>query len=148
MKTRKQNEQNFQEVKVENEAKVNVQPKEEAKETKTIKVKKVKKPETAKKNVVKKVKKPETAKKNVVKKVKKQAEVNLVEEVITKREVKYIYPADCQDTLSRKKHRQQVRNQLNRLELEMLRIEDKQSKEFKAKEKEYLKFKKANVKSA
>ena len=84
----------------------------------------------------------------VVKKVKKQAEVNLVEEVITKREVKYIYPADCQDTLSRKKHRQQVRNQLNRLELEMLRIEDKQSKEFKAKEKEYLKFKKANVKSA
>ena len=117
MKTQKQNEQNFQEVKIENEAKVNVQPKEEAKETKTIKVK-------------------------------KQAEVNLVEEVITKREVKYIYPADCQDTLSRKKHRQQVRNQLNRLELEMLRIEDKQSKEFKAKEKEYLKFKKANVKSA
>ena len=131
MKTQKQNEQNFQEVKVENEAKVNVQPKEEAKETKTIKVKK-----------------PETAKEKVVKKVKKQAEVNLVEEVITKREVKYIYPADCQDTLSRKKHRQQVRNQLNRLELEMLRIEDKQSKEFKAKEKEYLKFKKANVKSA
>ena len=83
-----------------------------------------------------------------VEKIKKQAEVNLVEEVITKREVKYIYPADCQDTLSRKKHRQQVRNQLNRLELEMLRIEDKQSKEFKAKEKEYLKFKKANVKSA
>lgn len=133
MKTQKQNEQNFQEVKVEN-AQVNVQPKEEAKETKTIKVKKVKK--------------PETAKEKVVKKVKKQAEVNLVEEVITKREVKYIYPADCIDTLSRKKHRQQVRNQLNRLELEMLRIEDKQSKEFKAKEKEYLKFKKANVKSA
>lgn len=134
MKTQKQNEQNFQEVKVENQAQVNVQPKEEAKETKTIKVKKVKK--------------PETAKEKVVKKVKKQAEVNLMEEVITKREVKYIYPADCIDTLSRKKHRQQVRNQLNRLELEMLRIEDKQSKEFKAKEKEYLKFKKANVKSA
>ena len=137
MKTQKQNNQNLQEVKVEkteNQAQVNAQPKEEAKETKTIKVKKVKK--------------PETAKENVVKKVKKQAEVNLVEEVITKREVKYIYPADCQDTLSRKKHRQQVRNQLNRLELEMLRIEDKQSKEFKAKEKEYLKFKKANVKSA
>ena len=134
MKTQKQKEQNNHEVKVEKEAKVNVQPKEEAKETKTIKVKKVKK--------------PETAKEKVVKKVKKQAEVNLVEEVITKREVKYIYPADCQDTLSRKKHRQQVRNQLNRLELEMLRIEDKQSKEFKAKEKEYLKFKKANVKSA
>lgn len=137
MKTQKQNNQNFQEVKVEkteNQAKVNVQPKKEAKETKTIKVKKVVK--------------PKTAKEKVVNKVKKQAEVNLVEEVITKREVKYIYPADCQDTLSRKKYRQQVRNQLNRLELEMLRIEDKQSKEFKAKEKEYLKFKKANVKSA
>lgn len=137
MKTQKQNNQNFQEVKVEkteNQAQVNVQPKEEAKETKTTKVKKVVK--------------PKTAKEKVVSKVKKQAEVNLVEEVITKREVKYIYPSDCQDTLSRKKHRQQVRNQLNRLELEMLRIEDKQSKEFKAKEKEYLKFKKANVKSA
>lgn len=137
MKTQKQNNQNFQEVKVEkteNQAQVNAQPKEEAKKTKTTKVKKVVK--------------PKTAKEKVVSKVKKQAEVNLVEEVITKREVKYIYPADCQDTLSRKKHRQQVRNQLNRLELEMLRIEDKQSKEFKAKEKEYLKFKKANVKSA
>ena len=70
-----------------------------------------------------------------------------MEEVVTKREVKYIYPEDCQDTLSRKKHRQAVRNQLHKLELEMHRIEDKNSKAFKAKQKEYEEFKRANIKN-
>lgn len=81
-----------------------------------------------------------------VKAIKKQVKTNLLEEVVTKREVKYIYPEDCQDTLSRKKYRQAVRNQLHKLELEMHRIEDKNSKAFKAKQKEYEEFKKANVK--
>lgn len=97
---------------------------------------------------VKLVNKKAVAKEEAVKEVKKQAKANLVEEVVTKREVKYIYPEDCQDTLSRKKHRQQVRNKLNQLELEMYRIKDKQSKEYKAKEKEYLKFKKENLKAS
>ena len=68
--------------------------------------------------------------------IKGQVKTNLLEEVVTKREVKYIYPEDCQDTLSRKKYRQAVRNQLHKLELEMHRIEDKNSKAFKAKQKE------------
>lgn len=92
-------------------------------------------------------KKTETNKKEkVVKKIKKQAEVNLVEEVISRKEVKYIYPEDCKDVLSRKKFRQQVRNKLHQLELQMYRIQDKQSTEFKKKEKEYLSFRKKNVK--
>ena len=78
--------------------------------------------------------------------IKGQVKTNLLEEVVTKREVKYLYPEDCQDTLSRKKHRQAVRNQLHKLELEMHRIEDKNSKAFKAKQKEYEEFKRANVK--
>lgn len=92
----------------------------------------------------KKVKKAKETKE--VKAIKKQVKTNLLEEVVTKREVKYIYPEDCQDTLSRKKYRQAVRNQLHKLELEMHRIEDKNSKAFKAKQKEYEEFKRANVK--
>ena len=42
----------------------------------------------------KKVKK--TKKEKLVDKTKKKVEANLVEEVVTKREVKYIYPADCE----------------------------------------------------
>lgn len=91
---------------------------------------------------VKKTKKNE----KILKEVKAQNEVNLVEEVISKREVKYKYPEDCIDTLSRKKYRQQVRNKLHQLELEMYRIQDKQSKEFKRKSKEYESYKKEVLK--
>lgn len=84
--------------------------------------------------------------KKVLKEVKAQNEINLVEEVISKREVKYKYPEDCIDTLSRKKYRQQVRNKLHQLELEMYRIQDKQSKEFKRKSKEYESYKKEVLK--
>lgn len=84
--------------------------------------------------------------KKAIKEAKKQTEASLVEEVISKREVKYIYPEDCQDTLSRKKFRQQVRNKLHQLELEMLRIEDKASKAFKTKEKEYNSYKNKYIK--
>ena len=82
----------------------------------------------------------------VLKEVKAQNEINLVEEVISKREVKYKYPENCIDTLSRKKYRQQVRNKLHQLELEMYRIQDKQSKEFKRKSKEYESYKKEVLK--
>ena len=90
------------------------------------------------------VKKTKSEKKS--KEVKAQNEINLVEEVISKREVKYKYPEDCIDTLSRKKYRQQVRNKLHQLELEMYRIQDKQSKEFKRKSKEYESYKKEVLK--
>lgn len=94
----------------------------------------------------KKVKK--TKKEKLVDKTKKKVEANLVEEVVTKREVKYIYPADCEDTLSRKKFRQQVRNKIHQLELAMLRIENQDSKEFKKAKKEYLEYKKQFVKES
>ena len=94
----------------------------------------------------KKVKK--TKKEKLVDKTKKKVEVNLVEEVVTKREVKYIYPEDCEDTLSRKKFRQQVRNKIHQLELAMLRIEDQNSNEFKKAKKEYLEYKSQFVKES
>lgn len=94
----------------------------------------------------KKVKK--TKKEKLVDKTKKKVEVNLVEEVVTKREVKYIYPEDCEDTLSRKKFRQQVRNKIHQLELAMLRIEDQNSLEFKKAKKEYLEYKSQFVKES
>lgn len=94
----------------------------------------------------KKVKK--TKKEKRVDKTKKKVEANLVEEVVTKREVKYIYPEDCEDTLSRKKFRQQVRNKIHQLELAMLRIEDQNSKEFKKAKEEYLEYKNQFVKES
>lgn len=94
----------------------------------------------------KKVKK--TKKEKLVDKTKKKVEANLVEEVVTKREVKYIYPADCEDTLSRKKFRQQVRNKIHQLELAMLRIENQDSKEFKKAKKEYFEYKNQFVKES
>ncbi len=96
-----------------------------------------------------KAEKVEKSKKDkLVSKAQKKVEANLVEEVVTKREVKYIYPADCEDTLSRKKFRQQVRNKIHQLELAMLRIENQDSKEFKKAKKEYLEYKNQFVKES
>lgn len=114
-------------------------------EEKTQKVKKSKKALKAK---AKKEETPEAAKEKLVNKTKKKVEANLVEEVVTKREVKYIYPADCEDTLSRKKFRQTVRNKIHQLELAMLRIEDQDSKEFKKAKNEYLEYKNQFVKES
>lgn len=116
------------------------------KSKKDLKVEKSKKEETPEAAKEKKVKK--TPKEKLVDKTKKKVEANLVEEVVTKREVKYIYPADCEDTLSRKKFRQTVRNKIHQLELAMLRIEDQDSKEFKKAKKEYLEYKNQFVKES
>lgn len=89
-----------------------------------------------------------TKKEKLVDKAKKKAEANLIEEVVTKREVKYIYPEGCEDTLSRKKFRQTVRNKIHQLELAMHRIEDQESKEFKKAKKEYLNYKNQYVKES
>lgn len=115
------------------------------------KAEKVEKPQEAEKDEKpKKAKKSKKADKEakLIKKAKKSAEANLIEEVVTKREVKYIYPVDCEDTLSRKKFRQQVRNKLHQLELAMRRIDDQNSKEFKKAKKEYEAFKQQNVKES
>lgn len=92
--------------------------------------------------------KKKSKKDKLISKTQEKVEANLVEEVVTKREVKYIYPADCEDTLSRKKFRQQVRNKIHQLELAMLRIENQDSKEFKKAKKEYLEYKNQFVKES
>ena len=63
---------------------------EKSKKALKAEAKKEETPEAAKEKKVKK-----TQKEKLVDKTKKKVEANLVEEVVTKREVKYIYPADC-----------------------------------------------------
>lgn len=91
-------------------------------------------------------KKASTKKKEVVKEVAKQQKPNIIEQVISNREVKYIYPDDITDTLSRKKWRQQTRNELRKLEREMLRIQDHNSKEYKSAQNKYITFQKKVLK--
>jgi hypothetical protein len=91
-------------------------------------------------------KKASTKKEEVVKEVVKQQKPNIIEQVISNREVKYIYPDDVTDTLSRKKWRQQTRNELRKLEREMLRIQDHNSKEYKSAQNKYITFQKKVLK--
>lgn len=91
-------------------------------------------------------KKASTKKEEVVKEVAKQQKPNIIEQVISNREVKYIYPEDVTDTLSRKKWRQQTRNELRKLEREMLRIQDHNSKEYKSAQNKYITFQKKVLK--
>lgn len=91
-------------------------------------------------------KKASTKKEEVVKEVAKQQKPNIIEQVISNREVKYIYPDDVTDTLSRKKWRQQTRNELRKLEREMLRIQDHNSKEYKSAQNKYIIFQKKVLK--
>lgn len=105
------------------------------KETKESKAK-----EEPKTKLVKTTTKKVSKKEEVVKEVAKQQRPNLIEQVISNREVKYIYPEDVVDTLSRKKWRQQTRNELRRLEREMLRIQDHNSLEYESAQNKYITF--------
>lgn len=106
----------------------------------------VKTPKASKKKetqVVEKQPKKITLKKKVSQVEKEVDDINkttLVEQVVSNREVKYIYPADVNDTLSRKSWRQKVRNKLHKLEMAMYRIKDQNSKEFAKARKEYEDF--------
>lgn len=111
------------------------------KETKESKAK-----EEPKTKLVKTTTKKVSKKEEVVKEVAKQQKPNIIEQVISNREVKYIYPEDVVDTLSRKKWRQQTRNELRKLEREMLRIQDHNSKEYKAAQNKYITFQKKVLK--
>lgn len=122
----------------------------EAKASKTQKPKETKeskaKEEPKAKLVKTTTKKASTKKEEVVKEVSKQQKLNIIEQVISNREVKYIYPDDVTDTLSRKKWRQQTRNELRKLEREMLRIQDHNSKEYKSAQNKYITFQKKVLK--
>nr|UWG79274.1 MAG: hypothetical protein [Bacteriophage sp.] len=111
------------------------------KETKESKAK-----EEPKAKLVKTTTKKVSKKEEVVKEVAKQQKPNIIEQVISNREVKYIYPEDVVDTLSRKKWRQQTRNELRKLEREMLRIQDHNSKEYKFAQNKYITFQKKVLK--
>jgi len=103
------------------------------------KAKKDKKDKKEKKAKVLETKEAKKAK--VTKEVAAQQKEAILEEVISKREVKYIYPEDVKDTLARKTWRQKTRNELHRLELAVSRIKDTNSKEYKKAKKEYEAFK-------
>lgn len=90
--------------------------------------------------------KKSSKKEETIKEVKQQQSPSIIEQVISNREVKYVYPSDITDTLARKKWRQQIRNELHRLEREMFRIKDQNSKEFKDAAKKYEDFKKKVLK--
>lgn len=111
------------------------------KETKESKAK-----EEPKAKLVKTTTRKVSKKEEVVKEVAKQQKPNIIEQVISNREVKYIYPDDVTDTLSRKKWRQQTRNELRKLEREMLRIQDHNSKEYKSAQNKYITFQKKVLK--
>lgn len=115
--------------------------KEEPK-AKKLKVKKVKS-EKATENIeakVLKLKKKKTPKEKAVEDTKEQQKPSIMEEVISHRDVKYLYPEDVKDTLSRKTWRQKTRNKLRQLERDMLRITDQDSKEYKKAKKAYMDF--------
>lgn len=122
----------------------------EVKDSKTQKPKETKeskaKEEPKAKLVKTTTKKASTKKEEVVKEVAKQQKPNIIEQVISNREVKYIYPDDITDSLSRKKWRQQTRNELRKLEREMLRIQDHNSKEYKSAQNKYITFQKKVLK--
>lgn len=122
----------------------------EVKASKTQKPKETKEPKAKEEPKAKLVKtttkKASTKKEEVVKEVAKQQKPNIIEQVISNREVKYIYPDDVTDTLSRKKWRQQTRNELRKLEREMLRIQDHNSKEYKSAQNKYITFQKKVLK--
>lgn len=98
--------------------------------TKVIKESKVKEKPEKETKIAKEVEIPKAKEQKVIKEVEAQQKASLIEEVTAHREVKYLYPKDITDTLSRKKWRQQVRNKLLQLERVYFRISDQNSKEY------------------
>ena len=91
----------------------------------------------------KKGNKDKEAKKEKVKKTKVALEEKLS---TTSREVKYVYPEDVTDSISKKIWRQKTRTKLHQLELAVERIKDQNSKEYKKALKEYNEFRKQVLK--
>ena len=86
---------------------------------------------TPKKKTSKAVKLPAAKKDATIQEVTKQQEASIAEKVVSTRDVKYLYPADIQDQLARKKWRQAVRNKYHALERECYKFQDQNSKEYK-----------------
>ena len=86
---------------------------------------------TPNKKTSKAVKLPAAKKEATIQEVTKQQEASIAEKVVSTRDVKYLYPADIQDQLARKKWRQAVRNKYHALERECYKFQDQNSKEYK-----------------
>lgn len=93
-------------------------------------------------------KKKKTAKDKAVEDTANQQKPSIIEEVISHRDVKYIYPEDVTDTLSRKSWRQKARAKLRQLERDMFRITDQNSKEYKKAKKAYEEYRAEVLKPA
>lgn len=89
---------------------------------------------------------PTATKSKVTKEVAKQQAASIKEKVVTERDVKYLYPADCVDQLARKKWRQEIRNEYRKLEREVFKFQDDNSKEAKEAIKKFEDFKKDHLK--
>lgn len=89
----------------------------------------------------------EKKKVKVAKEVTPVTNTALMEAVVSKREIKYIYPEDCIDTLARKQFRQKVRNKIRKMENQLFKMEDKTSKEYKKIAKALKAYQDANVKT-
>lgn len=88
----------------------------------------------------------EKKKSKVAKEITPVTNTALMEQVVSKREIKYIYPDDCIDTLARKQFRQKVRNKIHKMENQLFKMEDKTSKEYLKISKELKAYYSANVK--
>lgn len=99
------------------------------------------KKKAAKKPKAKVISTPAAKKEATIKEVTKQQKVSIAEKVISTRDVKYLYPENIVDQLARKKWRQEVRNKYHKLEREVFKFQDKNSKEYKAALKEFETYK-------
>ena len=134
--TTKSTSQKVKATKVESKKKA-LNPKvEEAKTSKKVKATKIELPST----------KLEKKKSKVAKEVTPVTNTALMEQVVSKREIKYIYPDDCIDTLARKQFRQKVRNKIHKMENQLFKMKDKTSKEYLKISKELKAYYSANVK--
>lgn len=109
-----------------------------ASQSKTKKSPKAKKAQDPKESEANVVEMPAAKKAKVVKEVSAKQKDSIVEEVVSRREVKFLYPEDVTDTLAKKQWRQKTRNKYRALQREMNKfISDQKSKEFLAAKKEF-----------
>lgn len=137
--TTKSTSQKVKATKVESKKTKALNPKVEeakAKTSKKVKATKIELPST----------KLEKKKSKVAKEVTPVTNTALMEQVVSKREIKYIYPDDCIDTFARKQFRQKVRNKIHKMENQLFKMEDKTSKEYLKISKELKAYYSANVK--
>lgn len=107
-----------------------------AKTSKKVKATKIELPST----------KLEKKKSKVAREVTPVTNTALMGQVVSKREIKYIYPEDCIDTLARKRFRQKVRNKIHKMENQLFKMSDKTSKEYLKISKKLKAYYSANVK--